>query len=340
MTATSSYDVVIVTHNHASTLRACLRAVAGLTSVPKGIIIVDNASQDDSVAIARSALTDAQSLVIGSSTNEGFAAGMNRGIAASTADWVLLLNPDCALEHTFIERLFAAIRSQGNEAEIGAATGLLMRADGPELKAGRTVDSAGMIMTPGGRHLDRGAGSQLMPAHHRPAWVFGGTGAATLYRKAALADVCYPDGQIFAESFFAYREDAELAWRLQWRGWRCLYWPEATGAHQRGFRPESGRRGHEAINLHSVRNRFLLRLHCADMSWHLWRFPWWAVRDLLVVAACLTVERSSRTGLRQAWTLRREALSRRRHVMDTARTSSRQMRRWFRIGEWVEEIDR
>ncbi len=338
MKPVASYDVVIVTHNHAKTLPACLKAVAALDSMPAEVVVVDNASADGSAQIAETLVDQLPLQIVRLEENEGFAAGANRGIAVSSSEWVLLLNPDCALESNCAANLLNAVTDHDSASSIGAATGLLMRSLDADLRPGPLVDSAGMVMTPGGRHFDRGAGSDNVPLYAQPAWVFGGTGAATIYRRAALDDVAYPDGQIFAESFFAYREDAELAWRLQWRGWRCLYWPQAQGSHLRGFQPEHGRRGHDVINFHSVKNRFLLRAHCADMGWHFWRFPWWFVRDLLVIGACLTVERSSRPALQEAWRLRHEAKQRRRHVLATARTSSRRMRQWFRTGGWVEEI--
>ena len=164
-----------------------------------------------------------------------------------------------------------------------------------------------MIVTCSGRHFDRGAGTIDDGTYDRPAWVFGGTAAAILLRREALDDVAYPDNEFFAESFFAYREDAELAWRLQLRDWRCLYTPSAVAAHRRGFRPEVGRRGHVAINRFSVRNRFLLRRHCADFWWHLRCFPWWLLRDLLVVGACLTVERASLPALGDVRRLRSDS---------------------------------
>ncbi|MCP4896834.1 MAG: glycosyltransferase family 2 protein [bacterium] len=338
MTSVPKYDVVIVTHNHASVFGACLQAVSALTPPPTRLIVVDNASSDESAEIAASQGENLPLDLIHSAVNEGFAAGANRGIAECSSEWILLLNPDCAVNKEFVHRLLRTI-NEGPDAEIvGAATGLLMRAIDEGLQPGSTIDSAGMVMTPGGRHLDRGAGSALGTNYKRAAWVFGGTGAATLYRRTALEDIAYPDGQIFAESFFAYREDAELAWRLQWRGWRCLYQPLALASHLRGFRPEQGRRGHSVINLHSVKNRFLMRAHCADLKWLVSRLGWWLLRDLLVIGACLTVERSSRPALSEAWRWRHDALARRRHVLATARTSSQQMRRWFRTGEWVEEI--
>jgi hypothetical protein len=207
-------------------------------------------------------------------------------------------------------------------------------------------------VTPSGRHLDRGAGEPDDGRFARQALVFGGTGAALLLRRSAIDDVSYPGAELLAESFFAYREDAELAWRLQWRGWHCLYVPMAVAVHQRHLRPETGRgiagaadvgtaagraRSPERINALSVRNRFLLRLHCADLGWHLRCLPWWLLRDLLVIAACLTVERSSLPALAEVWTGRRDALARRRHVLGRARVRSRQVSRWFRILGSVDE---
>jgi hypothetical protein len=198
-----------------------------------------------------------------------------------------------------------------------------------------------MVVSPSGRHLDRGAGEPDDGRYARQALVFGGTGAALLLRRCAIDDVSYPGAELLAESFFAYREDAELAWRLQWRGWHCLYVPDAVAVHQRHLRPEAGRgssraedagaRSSASINALSVRNRFLLRFHCADLGWHLRCLPWWLLRDLLVVVACLTIERRSLPALAEVWTGRRDALARRRHVLGRARVRSRQVSRWFRI---------
>jgi GT2 family glycosyltransferase len=326
VTGTETFDVVIVAFNDSETLPACLKAVATLAPPPSRVIVVDNASEDESAALANRYPAE----VITLDENTGFAGGMNRGIEVSTAPWVLLLNPDCAPASDFAAELFRAIHAGSRSDEIGSATGLLMRAHGDELKPTGIVDAAGIVVTPSGRHFDRGAGLPSETAPGDPAWVFGGTGAATLFRRQALNDVAYPDGQVFPESFFCYREDAELAWRLQHRSWRCLYVPAAKALHQRGFRPEEGRQGQAWINRHSVKNRFLLRVHCADLGWHLRFFPWWLIRDLLVLGACLTIETSSLAGLREAWRLRHDAVSRRRWVLSRSNASSRQVSRWFR----------
>jgi GT2 family glycosyltransferase len=333
-----SYSVVVVSHNHAATLPACLASVVGLDPPPHKLVLVDNASSDDSAGVAESYADRLPMTIVREQANTGFTGAGNRGLSEVESEWVLLLNPDCAPAADFVSQLLAGLDQQPEQTRIGAVTGKLVRACDTELTPMPVIDAAGMVVTPSGRHFDRGAGRPDNGRYDRPAWVFGGTAAATLYRHAALLDVAYGSGEILASSFFAYREDAELAWRLQWRGWSCLYVPTAVAAHRRGFRPEQGRRGHTVINAHSVKNRFLLRLHCADLGWHLRCFPWWLLRDLLVVGACLIREWSSLPALAQVWRLRRHARQRRRSVLGRATVSSRQLSRWFRRRGCVEEV--
>jgi GT2 family glycosyltransferase len=275
--ADTSFAVVVVSYNHAPTLPACLQAVARLQPAPERVVVIDNASTDGSAEVVAAHAGVLPLALVRHHANLGFAVAANAGLAATATPWVLLLNPDCAPAPDYPARLLDAIRDRPERESIGCAIGKLLRADGRRLAPGRTHrlgrDGGDAV----GRHLDRGAGTADDSRFDAPAWVFGATAAAALYRRAALDDVAYPDGQVLAESFFAYREDAELAWRLQWRGWSCRYVPSATAGHRRGFRPEAGRRP-RGVNRHSVRNRFLLRLHCADLAWHLACLPWWLVR--------------------------------------------------------------
>ncbi len=338
MAEPAPYSVVIVTFHHAATLPACLASVEALTPRPLRVVVVDNASNDGCAEIARSHAAAGALTLVEEPSNTGFAAAANRGIRATGTPWVLLLNPDCAPRPDMARHLLEAATHSPAPDRTGAVAPKLLRAEDPRLAAGDIVDAAGMVVTASGRHLDRGGGCRDDGRYDRPAEVFGAGAAAALYRREALDDVAYRGGEIFAESFFAYREDAELAWRLQLRGWSCRYEPAAVGAHRRGFRPEAGRRGHAVINRLSVRNRFLLRWHCADLGWHLRCLPWWLLRDLLVVAACLTVERSSLGALIELWKLRADARRRRRWVQDRRTVDSRRMAHWFRRRGGVQEV--
>jgi len=328
-------DVFVVTRDHAASLAATFSGLASQRHAPARVVVVDNGSTDASVSIARDWSARLPIEVVAWDDNRGFSAAANEALRRTSSPWVLALNPDCRLEPGYFADLLAAAAP---DARCGSATGLLLRAAGPALVATGTVDSAGMEMRASLRHLDRGAGGPFLRRFRRPASVFGASGAAALYRREALDDVAYAGGEVFDETFFAYREDADLAWRLQRRGWRCRFVPAARANHARGLRPEARRRGTPEINRHSVRNRFLLRWGNADAGWLTACFPWWLLRDLVVVAACTTVERSSLPGLAEAFALRRQHLARGRANHGRATVPGWRVARWFLPGGRVRRI--
>ena len=328
-------DAFVVVRNHARTLRSVLTALAAQSAPPGRIVVVDNASTDSSAGVLEELARALPLEVLRLPDNRGFSAAANEAIRRSRAEWVLALNPDCRLAPDYLERLLAAARRPGR---VAAATGLLLRGEGESLLPSERVDSAGMVVTASGRHLDRGAGRAVRHSFLRPAWVFGASGAAALYRREAIEDVAYPAGEVFDETFFAYREDADLAWRLQRRGWSCLFWPQARAWHERGLKPELARRGTPEINRHSVRNRFLLRWSNADWKWLTACFPWWLARDLVVATACVTVERSSLPGLREALALRPQQRARGRANASSALVSGWRIARWFLPGGRTREV--
>src|SRR5258708_19124085 len=101
------------------------------------------------------------------------------------------------------------------------------------------------------------------------------------------------DGEFFDSDFFVYREDADVAWRAQLMGWSCIYAPLARGYHVRNVLPGNRRALPPEINMHSVKNRFLMRIK--NISGDLYRKNWFSitVRDLAVVGWCLLREHSS-----------------------------------------------
>jgi GT2 family glycosyltransferase len=91
--------------------------------------------------------------------------------------------------------------------------------------------------------------------------VFGACGAAALYRRTLLTDVAI-GGEYFDETFFAYYEDADLAWRAQWQGWRARYAPQAVALHARGWGDTLRKRGRTEKDASgprlALRNRYLM----------------------------------------------------------------------------------
>jgi GT2 family glycosyltransferase len=158
--------------------------------------------------------------------------------------------------------------------------------------------------------------------------VFGATAAAAMYRREMIADISV-DGEFFDADFFAYRDDADVAWRAQLLGWKCIYTPTAVAHHVRTVSPENLRSLCPAINMHSVKNRFLLRLKnlTPGLARHCW-MPM-TVRDLMVIGGCMLMEPSS---LPAFWYLARglrRALARRRAVMARRVVADESLIQWF-----------
>ena len=192
--------VNIVTYNSADDIVACIESVQAQTFRDFRIHILDNDSRDET--IMRIAMYDLD--LVRSTTNSGFAKAHNDLIKSFPAEFALVLNPDAILNPDFLEKIVGAIEQR---ADAASASGKLLRFDG------RTIDSTGIVWTRNQRHLDRGADEPDLGQYDAPQDIFGLSGAAALYRVRALHETSI-DGQIFDEDFFAYREDADLAWRL------------------------------------------------------------------------------------------------------------------------------
>ena len=316
--------VTIVTYDSAAFLARCLDAVAAQTHAPREVVVLDNRSRDDSAAIARA--HGVVTKLIESPDNTGFAGGQNRAIAATAADWVLTLNPDVVLEPAFIATL--AERAE-RPAPLGTLCGKLLRLgpDGAPVVPPR-IDSTGIVFTRSFRHLDRGSEEPDDGRYAAEEPVFGATAAAAMYRRAMIEDVSV-EGEFFDEAFFAYREDADLAWRAQLLGWDCLYVPSALGYHVRRVLPERRADVPAMLNRHSVKNRFLMRVKNADAAvWRRCALPGLA-RDVAVLGGCLVREWSSLPAFADVARLYPRARRQRAVIQAKRRRDGAAIARWF-----------
>jgi GT2 family glycosyltransferase len=316
-------SVVLITYNSASYLPRCLAGLSQQNDVELELIVVDNHSGDQSVSLVFEAFRDAK--VIANPNNRGFAEAANQGIRAATSTLILLLNPDVHLCRGYISGVSAVF---DRDSRIGSAAGKLLRGTGDEIAPTTVIDSIGIRMSKSGRHFDDRNGEPDDRALKQPFEVFGVSGAAAMYSRAFLEDAAI-DGEFFDERFFAYREDADLAWRGRLLGWKSFCVPTAVAYHVRRVTPESRRDLPAVINMHSVKNRFLLRLNNEGRALALRHLPFELFRDLIVVGGVLTIERSSLPALRWLWQNRAAILARRRRVQSRRRVSDRELLRWF-----------
>ncbi|HXP86813.1 MAG TPA: glycosyltransferase family 2 protein [Bryobacteraceae bacterium] len=317
-------SVTIVTYNSGRFIKRCLESVLEQKYPQLEVVVVDNASTDGTVDILEPFAGRCR--LYYNDENLGFAAAQNQAIALAQGEFILSLNPDVLLLPNFIQALVEAAYM---DPKVGTVCGkLLTIRSNFDLPDKQLVDSTGIYFTPMLRHLDRG--SQEVDNGHflNFEYVFGATAAAALYRRTMIDDISI-QGEFFDPDFFVYREDADVAWRAQLMGWRCLYTPMARGYHVRNVLPGNRRALPPVINMHSVKNRFLLRIK--NMTPDLYRRNWLSIttRDLVVLGACLLHEHSSLKAfvyLARNW---KRVMAKRHEIMRRRKAKDDYIASWF-----------
>ena len=227
-----SVGVVVVSHNSAEDLPACLEALVAAEGVGR-VTVVDNLSRDDSRKVVRS-VDDPRIRLIEAPVNDGFAGGCNRGFGELTPDFDFLafLNPDVVVEKACLSRCVEAL---GESPDLAGVAPRLMRT------GGRTVDSVGQVLKSANLEVrDRGFGAEPTPEILQPRNVISACGALAVFRTAALRAVADDFGP-WAQHYFCFWEDLEIGWRLANRDWRIETCPDAVAIHRRGAGAADGR---------------------------------------------------------------------------------------------------
>ena len=317
-------SVTIVTYNSGRFIKRCLESALAQKYEKIEIIVIDNNSTDGTIDILEP--FEDRCRVVYNDTNIGFAAAQNQAINLSSGEWVFTLNPDVLLLPNFIQALVDAGQI---DQKVGAVCGKLLtikstfdHLDTP------LVDSTGIYFTPMLRHLDRGS-QEIDNGHYlNYEYVFGATAAAALYRRSMIDDVAM-DGEFFDPDFFVYREDADVAWRSQLLGWRCIYTPNSRGYHVRNVLPGKRRALPPEINMHSVKNRFLMRMKNITGDLYRRNFLSITARDLVVIGCCLVREQSSLKAFAYVAKNWRRVLAKRRDIMSRRRVTDEYLASWF-----------
>jgi len=238
-------SVLIPNFNGAAVLPDCLAGLALQTFRDFEIILVDNGSTDGSGHAARRA--DPQLRLIELDSNLGFAGACNYGLRQCRGRFLAVLNNDAVPEPGWLAALLLAAESGSDVGMV--ASRVLTDAEPPAL------DSIGLLPAKNGLVYLRGIGELDRPDSELPAWeeVFGPSGVAALYRKAMLDRIGF-----FDEQYFCYYEDADLAFRARWAGWRCLLANAARVRHRHSATAD-------AINL--PKTYYLHR----NRLWTIWR---------------------------------------------------------------------
>ncbi len=219
---------VIIPHwNGIEILEPCLRSLEASTYPNLLVVVVDNASTDQSASFVRREFPEVT--LLENVKNMGFAGGVNVGIQHADSDYFLVLNNDTTHDPDWIEPLVAALES---DPRIAAVQPKIMSAQNPTVfdyagGVGGLLDvlafpyALGRIFTT--TETDDGYYDTAQD-------IFWASGTALLLRASALKEV-----GLFDEDFFAHMEEIDLCWRLHNAGWRVVNAPSSRIFHHSGW---------------------------------------------------------------------------------------------------------
>lgn len=256
---------MVVNWNRSELLKSCLASLAGQRNAPPfEVIVVDNGSIDDSLAVLRDFENRSEfSLrIIRNPDNYGFCRANNQGIQLALGEWVALLNNDAEAAPDWLVSMWRSVQSREGYGMV--ACKILVHEDP------RKIDKAGHLIYLDGQNRGRGSGQIDHGQFDREEDVLWPDGCAALYKASMLREI---GG--FDEDLFAYGDDAELGMRARVAGWKCLYVPTAVVLHRRGS--TLGLLSSRRLEL-IERNRVLLALKHFPATLLLANFGFWGAR--------------------------------------------------------------
>lgn len=212
-------SVIIPNYNGLRFLQTCFDALRAQT-YPRSlteIILVDDASTDESVAFVQAHYPEVQ--IVQLARNSGLAVGCNAGARAARGDLLVMLNNDTEVEPGWLAALAAAAAANPQAGAIASKMLLFDRRD--------TLHNAGDLMGADGIPRNRGVWERDVGQYDADPVIFGGCGGGVAYRRAA-----WEQAGGFDERLFMYLEDVDLAWRLRLLGWEAVFAPDARMYHQ------------------------------------------------------------------------------------------------------------
>lgn len=218
-------SIIIVSYNVKRLLEQCLYSVSNaLKGIAGEVIIIDNASADDSIGHLQPLFPHFR--FIANSSNEGFAKANNKALAVSTGKFVLFLNPDTVVPPDCFSKCIAFLEAKPSAGALGVR---MLNEEGKFLKESKRGFPSPFVSL---LKLSGISGSRYYLSHlneHKDHEVAVLSGAFMMIKKSVLERT---GG--FDERFFMYAEDIDLSYRIQKAGFKNFYFAGTTIKHYKG----------------------------------------------------------------------------------------------------------
>jgi GT2 family glycosyltransferase len=216
MSSSLSIAVVVVNWNTGDYLKKCIQSLKTQTLKPNRVIVVDNASTDDSINGLGEEFGHFE--IIKLEENTGFSFANNLAVKkVDDCDWIAFLNPDAFARPDWLEKLSKAVEEFPGCVSFGSHM----------LRYGSDrMDGTGDVYHVCGSAWRRDHDALSSKVKREIQEIFSPCAAASFIRR----DV-FSEAGGFDENFFAYFEDVDLGFRLQLKGYACRYVPDAVVKH-------------------------------------------------------------------------------------------------------------
>ncbi len=350
-------NINILAWNGEKYLKSCLDSALTQDYPNYEILIIDNNSQDNTEKIIKDYLHGIKKdteytrkiRYIKNKKNIGFAVGHNQGIRETDGKYIMLLNQDAILKLNFLTE---AIKILEKDEKIGALQPKVLKYDFEKGKPKDIFDTTGLLMLKNRRIINRGQGQKDEGQFDKQEEIFGADGAVPIYRRKALEDVKLPifsqkpearsqkaQDEYFDSSFFCYKEDVDLAWRLRLYGWKTIYAPNVIAYHERGAGESASRKAldilkeRKKISLFaktiSFKNQRLMQTKNEFICLYLKHLPWILWKEIRAWGYIILFEPRILKVLPQMIKQMPKAFRQRKIIMKRKKAGVKEMKKWF-----------
>ncbi len=314
------------------------------------LYILDNASEDGMLEKMKKELKDfpVDYQVIESKENSGFAGGHNRLFKESQSEYFLLLNQDMYLAKNCLENL---VNYMDKNTDISALTPRLMHwnfsefsLSSPEKSFSDSIDALGLKVFRSRRVIEQYTQKSWQKIKSKfnknQLEVFGVSGAFPMFRRSDLDQVAYRDGSIFDQSYHAYKEDVDLAFRLVSAGKKSVVLLNTVAYHDRaGAGPEkmgdivaakNKKEQSDWVKYHSYKNQLMTVYKNEYLENFILDFPWILWYELKKFIWFLLFNRSVLKGLKEVKKNKRDLKQKRLEIRDRRKATWKEIRKWWK----------
>ena len=329
--------MIIPTRGDLDVLLESLPYVLGTTGVELEVVVVSNDTERPVKEIVTERFPE-RVRVLETGFDAGFCRAVNHGFATTSGDFVLVSNPDVFVTPTYVETLVRVLERRPRAA---VAAGKILRWNLATSQPIGTIDTAGLCIGRNRRVRDRCEGEPDTGQVDVEEEVFGISGAALVGRRSALVEAAAGE-TLLDETFFMYKDDTDLSWRLRLLGWECWYVPSAVAYHGRTSRGggrsyrsqplaflRAERRKPAYARAHSMKNQWLMLVKNEDVSNLARDLPFILARELLVLGYNAVLSPSTLAIVKDFGRALPAALRRRKAIKRRQLIAPRELRRWF-----------